>query len=88
VGALESAVHGLHAWLVSNRISIPGADLAIKDLESAEQGNPFVGLPPYMDPMLSSFHGLLASISREETMSNRGIDPPVGLLSKLKVGGA
>lgn len=49
VGALESAVHGVCLYLKMRKDEIKGAAEAIKLLEAPEEGNPFVGLPPYMD---------------------------------------
>lgn len=65
VGALESAVHGVHAWLYQNAAVIPGASSAIQLLETAQDGNPFVGLPPYMDSNTSRWTGALANVQRE-----------------------
>ncbi|KAJ8128013.1 hypothetical protein O1611_g5621 [Lasiodiplodia mahajangana] len=55
VGALESAVHGVCLWLKMRYMEIPGARQAIELLEKAEEGNPFVGLPPYMDKIISDW---------------------------------
>ncbi|KAF8527728.1 hypothetical protein BDD12DRAFT_919552 [Trichophaea hybrida] len=49
VGALESAVHGVHHWLNMRKNDIKGAKEALKLLETPEDVNPFVGLPPYME---------------------------------------
>lgn len=56
-GALQSAIH---TWLELNLDTIPEAKAARDVLEQAEKGNPFVGLPPYMEPNLSSWQSLLA----------------------------
>ncbi|KAI1971128.1 hypothetical protein LOZ55_006296 [Ophidiomyces ophidiicola] len=64
VGALESAVHGVHAWLGQYRKLIPGGEEAIRLLETYDKGNPFIGLPPYMDPNLSKWHSYLGIIRR------------------------
>ncbi|KAI1917371.1 hypothetical protein LOZ39_000363 [Ophidiomyces ophidiicola] len=64
VGALESAVHGVHAWLGQYRKLIPGGEEAIRILETYDKGNPFIGLPPYMDPNLSKWHSYLGIIRR------------------------
>lgn len=66
VGALESVVHGLHAWLGMNVGAVPGFADAIDILENAEPGNPFVGLPPYMDENISQWHSYLGVIRRYE----------------------
>ena len=55
VGALESAVHGVNLWLKMRQHEIPGAADAIKVLEEPAKGNPFVGLPPYMDSKTSDW---------------------------------
>jgi hypothetical protein len=49
VGALESAVHGVHGWLTQN--GFPGAQDAAKAMESwtvPTAQNPFGGLPPFV----------------------------------------
>jgi len=78
VGALESAVHGVHTWLEMNKSHISGAKDALKLLETSEDGNPFVGLPPYMDANTSSWQALLAMNTRDEHLSKmkeeEGID--------------
>ena len=60
VGALESAVHGVHAWLGLNKDKIRGATDAIKILEEKDPKIPFVGLPPYMQQNMSYWHSFLA----------------------------
>lgn len=75
VGALESAVHGVHAWLGLNRTAMRGADKAIELLESTDENNPFVGLPPYMDANTSYWHSLLARYTRDEALSHQGHPP-------------
>ncbi|KAI1940051.1 hypothetical protein LOZ66_002486 [Ophidiomyces ophidiicola] len=64
VGALESAVHGVHAWLGQYRRLIPGGEEAIRLLETYDKRNPFIGLPPYMDPNLSKWHSYLGIARR------------------------
>lgn len=53
VGALESVIHGLHAWMLEQ--------LAAKILAEHKDGNPYVGLPPYMTDSMSRWYGLLAN---------------------------
>ncbi|KAF3905797.1 hypothetical protein AA313_de0205104 [Arthrobotrys entomopaga] len=55
VGALESAVHGIYIWLKMRQHEIRGAAEAIELLKHPEDGNPFVGLPPYMDPLTADW---------------------------------
>jgi len=66
VGALESVVHGLHAWLGMNVGAVPEFADAMDILETEEKGNPFVGLPPYMDPNISRWHSFLGIVRRFE----------------------
>ena len=66
VGALESAVHGMHAWLGLNQTTIPGAKKAMELLETIDPSNPFVGLPKYMEPNISAWHALLARATRDD----------------------
>jgi monoamine oxidase len=70
VGALESAIHGVDAWLGAN-LDIPGAAQAKKILETPVEGNPFVGLPPYMEPNMADWHSYLALLARDELMRKR-----------------
>lgn len=67
VGALESAVYGVCLWLKMRQDEIPGAAHAIALLEKAEDGNPFVGLPPYMDRTISNFSALNARLDLEDS---------------------
>lgn len=67
VGALESAVHGVHTWLTMNKARITGAKKALAELErNRETNNPFIGLPPYMDKNISSWQAMLAMKTRDE----------------------
>ncbi|KAF5002046.1 hypothetical protein FGRMN_657 [Fusarium graminum] len=72
VGALESVVHGLHSWMGSNVPLVPELVHAKKMLESTESGNPFVGLPPYMDKNMSNWHAVMGMVSREKHLQNMG----------------
>lgn len=65
VGALESAVHGVHTWLAENP-DIQGAIEAKQILEQTDPNNHFVGLPPYMDPNMSNWHSFLGMIRSDE----------------------
>ncbi|KAF5659584.1 amino-acid oxidase [Fusarium heterosporum] len=72
VGALESVVHGLHSWMGTNVPLVPELEHAKKILESNESGNPFVGLPPYMDKNMSNWHALMGMVSREKHLQSMG----------------
>ncbi|KAM0350645.1 hypothetical protein ACHAPU_003131 [Fusarium lateritium] len=72
VGALESVVHGLHSWMGTNVPLVPELEHAKKILESTESGNPFVGLPPYMDKNMSDWHALMGMVSRERHLQSMG----------------
>ena len=51
VGALESAVHGVHGWLSQNTDTVAGAQAAMEAMEGwgpePTPQNPFAGLPPF-----------------------------------------
>lgn len=66
VGALESVIHGLHAWMALNRVEVPELALAMKILEEEKEDNPYTGLPPYMEKEVSEWQGLLGLLNREE----------------------
>jgi len=70
VGALESAVHAVHSWLIQNAGLLPGADAACKELERTDDidDNPFIGLPPHMDIKTARWHGALGSLHRDDHM--------------------
>lgn len=80
VGALESVVHGIHAWMGLNVGLVPEFAVAREILERIEDGNPFVGLPPYMDANISRWHSLLGMIHRQEHL---GKEPPANLFAQL-----
>ncbi|EER23298.1 hypothetical protein D8B26_001388 [Coccidioides posadasii str. Silveira] len=63
VGALESAVHGVHAWL-GQHTGLPGYKEALECLEKYDPAIPFTGLPPYMDENTSKWHSILGVIQR------------------------
>jgi len=64
VGALESVVHGLHAWMKVNEREVPELQTAAGILATREEGNPYVGLPPYMTERMAEWHGLLGYLGR------------------------
>jgi len=68
VGALESAVHGMHSWLSVNR-HIEGAVQAMEVLENAKPGNPFVGLPPYINANTSKWQSFMGIATRNNYLS-------------------
>lgn len=65
VGALESAVHGVHAWLGLNP-HIPGAAAAMAELEGNDPNNPFIGLPAYLEPNTQKWLSYLGFLHRGE----------------------
>jgi monoamine oxidase len=67
VGALESAVHGVHTWLAMHEYEIDGATEALSVLESTKDvNNPFVGLPPYMDRKLARLSAVVGKSAMEQ----------------------
>ncbi|KAF5230562.1 hypothetical protein FANTH_13781 [Fusarium anthophilum] len=72
VGALESVIHGLHAWMGSKISTIPEIQYAIDILVKADDEDPFVGLPPYMDKRLSQWHSVLGWLSRDSLSQGVG----------------
>ncbi|KAJ3541739.1 hypothetical protein NM208_g2594 [Fusarium decemcellulare] len=86
VGALESVIHGLHAWMGANT-HVHGMQEARDILAKYQEGNPFVGLPPYMDENMSQWHSMLGMVHRDEHL--KGLDSsgdaksPASLLSSL-----
>ncbi|CAM1501453.1 Fc.00g034370.m01.CDS01 [Cosmosporella sp. VM-42] len=72
VGALESVVHGLHAWMRSKVPSVPELQHAIDILTTYESGNSFVTLPPHIDQHISKWHSLIGMVSREKHRQNMG----------------
>jgi monoamine oxidase len=70
VGALESVVHGIHAWLGLNLGVVPEFAEAMKILEQYKPRNPFVGLPPYMDANISRWQSCISMIHRGEHLSD------------------
>jgi len=88
VGALESVVHGLHAWLAENVDRVPELSLAMQILERNQPDNPFVGLPPYMESNISKWHGFLGHLHRSEYLDGtreNAIYNAAKLLSELKI---
>jgi len=84
VGALESVVHGLHAWLAENVYKYPVFHMAMDILEKEEKGNPFVGLPPYMEPNISKWHGFFGNLHRWNALHTGQGRELSELFSKLK----
>jgi monoamine oxidase len=70
VGALESVVHGIHAWLGLNVWRFPQFAEAMEILEKRQARNPFVGLPPYMDANISRWQSVLGLIHRQGHLSD------------------
>lgn len=69
VGALESVVHGLHAWMEVNVREVPELRAAAEILATEEAGNPYVGLPPYMTKRIDEWQGLLGYFGRARYLS-------------------
>lgn len=61
VGALESAVAAVHQWLCNNQTlpGVSGPKGALELLRKREPGNPFVGLPAYMESSISDWNSCL-----------------------------
>ncbi|WZH49826.1 Amino-acid oxidase [Fusarium acuminatum] len=83
VGALESVVHGLHSWMGTNVPLVPELQHAKTILEGTESGNPFVGLPPYMDKNMSDWHALMGMVHREKHLQSMGASDGSNLLSSV-----
>ena len=66
VGALESAVYGVCLWLKIRENEIAGASAAIELLQTPSAGDPFVGLPPYMDPTTADWSAVNAKDDLEK----------------------
>ncbi|KAK5651611.1 hypothetical protein OQA88_11884 [Cercophora sp. LCS_1] len=65
VGALESAVYGVYSWLKLRRGDIQGATSALTLLGAEESGNPFVGLPDYMDANMAAWAAIFGNFAEE-----------------------
>ncbi|KAF5648858.1 amino-acid oxidase [Fusarium sp. NRRL 25303] len=83
VGALESVVHGLHSWMGTNITLVPELKHARDILEKDEPGNPFVGLPPYMDVNISNWHAVMGVVNRDKHLEKIGGSDNSNLLSTL-----
>ncbi|KAM0546207.1 hypothetical protein ACHAPJ_010991 [Fusarium lateritium] len=83
VGALESVVHSLHTWMGTNVPLVPELKHAKDILEKNEAGNPFVGLPPYMDENISKWHSLMGMVSREKHLQHMGTSGGANKLSTV-----
>jgi hypothetical protein len=86
VGALESVVHGLHAWMLENAYRVPELRLAADSLAQEEVGNPYMGLPPYMDERLSKWHTLLGYIGRDMHLRGEGVGV-AEVFARMSLGG-
>ncbi|KAK6333011.1 hypothetical protein TWF718_010835 [Orbilia javanica] len=85
VGALESAVHGICIWLGMRCEEIKGAAEAIKLLQVSVKGNPFVGLPPYMDSLTSNVSAVNARDDMEKyNEAKRGRSNPFDIAGILR----
>jgi monoamine oxidase len=71
VGALESAVYGVYAWLSRNSGRIDGAKEAKETLETAKKGNPFAGLPGYIDLRAAAANAMRSNLASEEHFEGR-----------------
>ncbi|KAF5589322.1 amino-acid oxidase [Fusarium pseudoanthophilum] len=83
VGALESVVHGLHSWMGTNITLVPELKHARDILEKDQPGNPFVGLPPYMDVNISNWHAVLGVVNRDKHLEKIGGSDNSNLLSTV-----
>ncbi|RBQ70347.1 hypothetical protein FVER14953_08862 [Fusarium verticillioides] len=72
VGALESVVHGLHSWMGTNITLVPELKHARDILEKDQPGNPFLGLPPYMDVNISNWHAVMGVVNRDKHLEKIG----------------
>jgi monoamine oxidase len=71
VGALESAVYGVYAWLKLREGDIQGASAALGVLATPVSGNPFVGLPDYMEENTAAWAAILGNFAEEEYFAAR-----------------
>lgn len=75
VGALESVVHGLHAWLGmnvhNNKIFIEAMKI-LASTDEKDKHNPYVGLPPYMGHDITAWQSFFGIVHREEHLSEIG----------------
>ncbi|KAF5605672.1 amino-acid oxidase [Fusarium pseudocircinatum] len=83
VGALESVVHGLHSWMGTNITLVPELKHARDILEKDQPGNPFVGLPPYMDVNISNWHAVMGVVNRDKHLEKIGGSDNSNLLSTV-----
>ena len=66
VGALESAIYGVYSWLSLRQGDIQGAPEALSLLGKSQVGNPFVGLPPYMDQNQAAWAAIFGNLAEEK----------------------
>lgn len=77
VGALESAVHGVAAWCAMTGATEPGYAAAMEEVlgvldpQTPDEGNPYVGLPRYMDGNVVKWHGILGGWAKQEMLERR-----------------
>ncbi|KAK1831502.1 amine oxidase [Podospora conica] len=83
VGALESVIHGLHAWMLENSYKVPELKLAAHILAKKEEGNPYVGFPPYMNKRISEWHATLGAIDRELHLKGAQQTPDAAALAEV-----
>ncbi|KAI1809740.1 amine oxidase [Poronia punctata] len=81
VGALESVIHGLHSWMGVRKNQVPGLVQAMEILKEDLAGNPFTGLPPYMDANTSEWSSIAGLIGDENPAVK---DRLVSSLEKLR----
>ncbi|CAI7569856.1 unnamed protein product [Penicillium discolor] len=62
VGALESAVHAVHSWLLKHEATHPELKPLAQKLEQDGTDCPFQGLPPYMEKNTSQWHAVLSLV--------------------------
>ncbi|KAL2009694.1 hypothetical protein VTN00DRAFT_5501 [Thermoascus crustaceus] len=72
VGAVESAVHAIHAWITQYKDKVPPLAKLKELLEKRDTDCPFQGLPPYMEANTSSWHSVLAMASRDGFLADCG----------------
>ncbi|KAH6951650.1 hypothetical protein DER45DRAFT_543162 [Fusarium avenaceum] len=75
--------HHAYDWSENANTAIPELQHAKAILEGAESGNPFVGLPPYMDKNMSDWHALMGMVSREKHLQNMGASDDSNPLSSV-----
>jgi hypothetical protein len=77
VGALESAVHAVHSWLLKHEAIHPALKPLTKKLEQDGTDCPFQGLPPYMEKNTSQWHAVLSLVHSQAAGSG---DSGIGIV--------